>query len=100
MPHFGLPIFRENEVLFKKSSASERDLQRIALLIAKQLSEFVSFIRKLKIKTCKSLAFFQKLSGSETSLHSLGGMNFGYKKLLVIMLNIGLLKKLIQIGIL
>ena len=44
VPHFGLPVFRENKILFDLETASERDLQEIALLIAKQLSEFVCFI--------------------------------------------------------
>lgn len=44
VPHFGLPIFREEKVLFKLNSASERDLQDTALLIAKQLAEFVRLI--------------------------------------------------------
>jgi len=40
VPHFGLPIFREHDFLFKYSSSSEKDLQRIALAIAKNLAEF------------------------------------------------------------
>jgi len=43
VPHFGLPVFRENKILFDLDTASERDLQEIALLIAKQLSEFVLY---------------------------------------------------------
>jgi hypothetical protein len=44
IPHFGLPLFREEKVLFKLDSVSERDLQETALLIAKQLAEFVRLI--------------------------------------------------------
>jgi hypothetical protein len=43
VPHFGLPIFKENKILFDESSASERDKQEAALLIAKNLAEFVIF---------------------------------------------------------
>lgn len=40
VPHWGLPIFAENKILMKEGSASERNKQDAALLIAKQLTEF------------------------------------------------------------
>jgi hypothetical protein len=41
VPHWGLPIFKETKLLFKESSVTEAVKQRIALLIAKQFTEFV-----------------------------------------------------------
>ena len=38
--HFGIPIFAENKILMKATSASERNKQDAALLIAKHLIEF------------------------------------------------------------
>jgi len=38
--HFGLVIFKENKILMKNTSASERNRQDAALFIAKQLVEF------------------------------------------------------------
>jgi len=38
--HFGIPIFAENKILMKATSASQRNIQDTALLIAKQLTEF------------------------------------------------------------
>ncbi|CAF0970213.1 unnamed protein product [Brachionus calyciflorus] len=38
--HYGLAIFKENKILFKLNSISESERQQIALLIAKQFSEF------------------------------------------------------------
>jgi hypothetical protein len=49
-PHWGLPIFKETRILFKNSSITEIGKQRIALLIAKQFAEFVSFNLIIAIK--------------------------------------------------
>jgi hypothetical protein len=59
-PHWGLPIFKETRILFKNSSITEIGKQRIALLIAKQFAEFVSF--KL-IKAIKRHFLFSFHSG-------------------------------------
>jgi hypothetical protein len=39
--HYGLPIFEEDKILFKNKTASERDKQTAALLIAKTFAQFV-----------------------------------------------------------
>lgn len=39
--HFGLPIIREDQALFKIWSASERDKLNTALLIGRLFGEFV-----------------------------------------------------------
>ncbi len=41
IPHFGLPIFKENKILYTNTSVGERELQGYALLMAKIFSEFV-----------------------------------------------------------
>lgn len=38
--HWGLPLFKETKLLFKDSTTTENAKQKIALLIAKQFSEF------------------------------------------------------------
>lgn len=45
--HYGFPIFEEDKLLFKLTTASEKDKQTIALLIAKTFAEFVIFINFL-----------------------------------------------------
>ena len=45
MPHYGLPIFKENRILFDEKWVTERNKQTIALLIAKQLSEIVIYFQ-------------------------------------------------------
>ena len=39
--HFGLMIFQENKVIFKEESASERDKQKVALLMAQNFANLV-----------------------------------------------------------
>ena len=41
IPHYGQIIFQENRVSFKAQSESERDRQRVALLMAKNFAELV-----------------------------------------------------------
>ena len=53
-PHWGLPMFKETRILFKESSVTEQTKQTIALLIAKQFSEFV---RVLLLSFLKSHIF-------------------------------------------
>lgn len=40
--HWGLPLFRETKLLFNEKTANQYVKQNIALLIAKEFSEFVS----------------------------------------------------------
>ena len=70
--HFGLPIIREDQALFKISSASERDKLNTALLIGRLFAEFVRFIsyilniqKYLKISKKKFIFIF---SGSEITV--------------------------------
>lgn len=39
--HYGFPIFEEDKLLFKWTTASEKDKQNIGLLVAKVFAEFV-----------------------------------------------------------
>ena len=41
VPQYGLLVFKENKIIFKQQTASERDKQEIALLLAKNLAELV-----------------------------------------------------------
>ena len=41
IPQYGLIIFQENKVVFLEESASERDKQRVALLMAQNFAEIV-----------------------------------------------------------
>jgi hypothetical protein len=53
VPHYGLPIFKENRILFDEKWVTERNKQTIALLIAKQLTEIVIYSQ-----ICKAICFF------------------------------------------
>ena len=44
--HWGLPIFKETNLLFKNTTITELSKQKIALLIAKQFAEFVNISLK------------------------------------------------------
>lgn len=84
VPHWGLPIFRETRLLFKASTVIEQEKQKIALLIAKQFTEFVSSFKIFQALHFEmrifNVPFFLAISGSAITLLSNGGTIYGYKK--------------------
>ena len=54
--HFGLPIFRENAILFDVETASEREIQKIGLLVAEELASF--WFGKKKFFCCSTNVLF------------------------------------------
>jgi hypothetical protein len=50
VPQYGLLVFKENKILFNQQSASERDKQEIALLLAKNLAELVRYMHMVILK--------------------------------------------------
>jgi hypothetical protein len=86
VPHHGLLLFRENRLLFNEKTASERDKQTIALLIAKQFSEFVKLTLPIAHFIFEMFIFLK--SGLVIWLLLVGGMSFGFKRVLVIITNI------------
>lgn len=68
--HFGLPIAEEDAILFKKESASEKDKQQSALLMAKMFAEFVRVFPLYFpiISLLPKNFYFQFFSGLEISV--------------------------------